>query len=247
MSKMIQDHAGASVETSYSRLVSRIEAVAQISAAEKAGLQSLLQNRLTLRRGADFIKDGKPPTAMYMVERGWAVRYAITTEGRRQIMNVALPGDLVGYHCALIGLSHYSAAPLTETTLAVIEPAQFTELLTTHPGLGRAFSRMAAAELAALRVQTVRLGRLSAEQRIAHFLTELWHRGTRAGIVRNGSMPMPMTQTDISDTLGLSLVHTNRQLQALKRSDLIILKRDRLKVLDPTALARLGDYRPLPA
>lgn len=223
----------------------RLSRIADLTATEEAAVAGLLRNRMSLKRGADFIKDGKPPSAIYLVEKGWAVRYAITTEGKRQIMNVALPGDLVGYHCSLIGVAHYSAMPLSETVLSVIEPAQFSEVLAAHPKLSRAFSRLAASDLAGLRVQTIRLGRLTAEQRIAHFLSELWHRSVRIEAIRDGWMMLPMTQTDISDTLGLSLVHTNRQLQSLKRDGLILLKRDRLRVVDAGALARLGDYSPL--
>jgi CRP-like cAMP-binding protein len=107
---------------------------------------------------------------------------------------------------------------------------------------------MVAAEIledALLLDHAVRLGRLTAFERVAHFLLELQQRLEIAGLGDRQRFPLPLTQEILADALGLSIVHVNRTLQQLRRTGLIELRSGVAILVQPDALAKLCDYRGL--
>ncbi|MXQ07921.1 helix-turn-helix domain-containing protein [Alphaproteobacteria bacterium GH1-50] len=192
------------------------------------------------RRGQEFVAVGAKPRAVFLVLDGWAMRCVPLADGRRQILSVALPGDIVGLDSLAIGTSDYAAVAFSHMSLAAVEPSAFLRVMTERSGLRDCVNRVEALEALHMRNQILRLGRLNAKERIAHFLWEVHGRLARVGRVEDGMMSFPMTQTDLSDALGLSLVHTNRQLQELRRDDLITLRRDRLTIHAPDRLREVA-------
>ena len=73
-------------------------------------------------------------------------------------------------------------------------------------------------------------------------ILHLWHRAGLLGMVRDGALAFPLTQTHIADTLGLSYVHTNRTLQELRRRGLFDLSNGVLAGVDETGLRRLSRF-----
>ena len=223
--------------------IARLTRYADLTEADVFVAESLLARTDDYRRGVDLISEGQTPSEVYIVLSGWVMRYALTQDGKRQITNVALPGDVIGYHAATTGTSGYNAAPLGHATVATVDLGTFTQAMSDTSGLGRAIYWHLASENVHLRNQTLRLGRLSAGQRIAHFICEIWVRLSQLGMIESGVAHFPMTQSELADTLGLSLVHTNRQLQELKRGGLITLQRDRLVVPNVAAIAEIGGFK----
>ena len=97
---------------------------------------------------------------------------------------------------------------------------------------------------ATLREWLANLGGRSAEQRVAHFFCE-WHRRLRAvGLAGDGGCELPLTQQELGDTMGLSAVHVNRSLQALREKGLLTLRGRRLLIPDMKRLCAACDFRP---
>ena len=90
----------------------------------------------------------------------------------------------------------------------------------------------------------VNLGQRSAYERLAHLLCELFFRLQAVGLTNANSCTLPVTQGDLGDTLGLTLVHTNRMLQDLRRDGLVELKGKHLTILDLSALQRVALFNP---
>ena len=88
------------------------------------------------------------------------------------------------------------------------------------------------------------LGRRSAQERMAHLICELAARLSAIGDVRDDSFVLPLTQEELANALGLSVVHVNRILQGLRHDGLVAQRGGRLKILERNALARLCDFRP---
>ncbi len=184
------------------------------------------------------------PDYVVVLQHGWAVRYRMMVDGRRQITYFYIPGDV----CGLFWLhGNHDGQPVQAVGDVHGVRLSCSSLL----GLARSTSRYFDSLTAEIELSTallsehgVTLGRRTAAERIAHVFCEMHERMSAAGYVRNGEFPMPMTQTDLADLVGLTAIHVNRVLQELRGAHLIELKARRLKILDPERLKRLAMFDP---
>lgn len=227
-----------------SALVRKLGALCLLSEEEIAFLDGLQNNTLNVDKGRDFITEGTDLRTTFVVMEGWAIRYGLLSNGRRQILSYALPGDILGLHVNFRASATYSASALTPLKLAAVDPRRVLEISQKYPIIAAGLSWCTAREFAILGDHAVRLGRLSAQQRLAHLLLELWHRMELIGHDNGDWLEMHMTQTDLADTLGLSLVHTNRSLQVLRKKGLITVTKDYVRLDDIKALIKMAEFNP---
>ncbi|MBW8813505.1 MAG: Crp/Fnr family transcriptional regulator [Caulobacterales bacterium] len=173
-----------------------------------------------------------------MVLSGWMAWVAHIPDGRRQIISLALPGELldggpvegvhVGY--APIGIAQTGDA---SRLIALAERPD-----RPYPGLSEAWARARRAAADRMIHHVLRLGRLSAYERTASLFLELHDRQRRSGQADERSMPLRLTQEVLSDILGLSAVHVNRILQQLRRDELIVFRAGRVVFSDLERMRR---------
>lgn len=179
---------------------------------------------------------------LWTIASGWAATVKILSDGRRQIIRLMVKGDVgpsanpAAPPCTIVALTPVQTAPLG--TVDEIFGSSEASALNTR----RWLRRMARREEAELLAHLVRLGRLSALERTAHIILELYARLDDADLVRGDRMPWPLTQQMLADLLGLSGVHVNRTLQHLRRADLIVSRGKELRIRDRAALADLCGY-----
>ncbi len=228
-------------ETS-SPLVRKLGALCLLSEEEIDFLEGLQNNTLKVDRGLDFIEEGGDLRTTFIVIEGWAARYCLLSDGRRQILSYALPGDILGLHVNFRATATYSASALTPLKLAAVDPRRIIEISQKFPIIASGLSWCTAREYAILGDQAIRLGRLSARQRLAHLFLELWHRLNLLKSNNDNWLEIPMTQRDLADTLGMSLVHTNRSLKSLRDVDLISVTKNQVRLNDIKALIELSEF-----
>ncbi len=191
--------------------------------------------------GAYIFSEGDLPRPMIVIE-GWVSLQRILDDGRRQIFDLALAGDFVGSFDN--GRVEFDAVCLTSVKLA-----EFPTVTTENPVVASAnvALRTAMHQIDALK-QTVtlnhllRLGRLTSFERVGHFLLEIEHRLRLTGSSFASIFALPLTQEVLADYLGLSVVHTNRTLQLLKRESLIERDGNIITLTNPGALAQICHY-----
>jgi CRP-like cAMP-binding protein len=176
------------------------------------------------------------------VVTGWAAEQQTLSDGRRQILRYLLPGDLSEFRTALPGgkaellaLTDVMVVDLTRLHAAVRDgraPAAMIE----------AWRKLGLERWARDQRHLVRLGRLSALERTGQLLIELYDRLTAAGLTRGPYMPMPLTQTQLADHLGLSVVHLNRVLQQLRRDGFIEMRGRQVLFRRRAGLATISHY-----
>ena len=169
---------------------------------------------------------------------GWAAAARHLSDGRRQILQVYLPGDVLG----LSPLYMDEAIALTSVTTVDARPLAAALRDAAHPTLGLAWDRAQLARQKQLLDHIVRLGRLSAYERTAHLLLELIDRHRRAGLSDGRRMAWPLTQETLADVLGLSVVHVNRILQQLRREGMIALRAGQLVLPDADSLVSIAAW-----
>ena len=200
--------------------------------AQVEWMQAFKQGELRIDRGAEVLVQGLRSAHVYTVLDGVLMRYKLLEDGRRQIVNFMFPGDLVGLQAAMGEPLSHSVAALTPATLCIFSRERFPEFIGSHTDLAYDVVWLAAKEEQALEDHLVALGQRSASERIAYLAVYLVQRAMETGMARGTTVALSITQSQIADMLGLSLVHTNRTLQTLRSANLIGWTQSEIHVAD---------------
>lgn len=215
-----------------------------LTSADRSTLETIAAARRVVPPKEDIITEGDSPSDVHLVMEGIACRYKLLPSGQRQIMALLLPGDFCDLHVAILGAMDHSIGTLTACTLVEIPRRVIDDLSRSEPRITRALWWASLVDEAILREWLVSMGRRTAEQQLAHLLCELLVRLQIVGRADACSYDLPLTQEEIADTLGLSVVHVNRSLQKLRSEKLISLRSRRLKVLDVPRMQAFAGFTP---
>jgi len=195
---------------------------------------------------ADIIREDEVGGPVYTLFEGWAVRYHTLPSGGRQILDIVLPGDLIGLASAILGTVKHSVQAITPTTLCVLQGRGFTELFNGHPALALNILQTRVEEEQRMDIRLSLLGRTTAEQRIAYLMLETFDRLHQRGMVNGGSTcRFPLQRRDLADAAGLSRVHVARTLDSLRERRLVEIQDGTLVIFDRRKLIELAGYVPL--
>lgn len=183
-----------------------------------------------------LVRDGETPGCAHAVLQGFACRFKLLPDGRRQILDFLVPGDLCDGHALFLAAMDHNVGTLSPCRIAYIPHRDLIRLTDTHPAVARSLWWSTLAQESVAREWIANVGARPADQRLAHLLCELCQRLRVVGLVRNDSYELPITQLDLADALGLSVVHTNRMLQRLRGRRLIALAGGLLTIRDLVAL-----------
>ena len=202
------------------------------------------KGELTVDPGAIVLLEGARSAHLYTVLSGWAFRYKTLLDGRRQILNYVMPGDLVGLQGSITGEMQHSVEALSTVTLCVFERTQLHTLFSRYPSLAYDITWIAAREERILDEHLLSIGRRTAIERAAYLLAFLAQRAKALRMVE-GRVVLPITQQHVADTLGLSIVHTNKTLKKLADRGAIVWRDRRCDVLDEEALKAVSGWEGL--
>ena len=172
---------------------------------ELAFVKQFKVNELRVDPGVSFLREGAQSEHLYTVLSGWAFRYKMLDDGRRQILNYALPSDLVGLQGSLMGEMEHSVEALTDVVLCVFPRSKLWDLYSRFPSLAFDLTWLAAREERLIDENLVSVGRRTALERTAYLLLHLYMRAEEVGLMKNGQFQFPFTQQHMADTLGIRL------------------------------------------
>lgn len=198
--------------------------------------------RVRIAKGQEIITAGNRHDKIYANHDGWLFRYKLLHSGRRQILDFILPGELFGFQAVLPSGALYSVATMTDAVLTAFPADAIDQMFDRSSRLSKALFRCAMREAAILGERLTNAGRRSAYERISHLMLELFVRLSSAGLVQGKSFHMPLTQELIGDALGLTTIHVNRTLRALREDALITIEGKCVTIGDFDALSALSDF-----
>jgi len=225
-----------------SSLVQRLSRFVSLSSAEIEVLEDLQSTTRVVRHNREIITQGRRYGGLLVTIEGISVRYRILRDGRRQVLDIALPGDLIGFPACFFDSAPYSISALTDTVLACISLPVLAGLFKTQPRLAAAIFWSFASEAAIYIEHLTDVGRRSALERVAHFLLELLVRFQSIGRGDECSFPMPLTQELLADALGLSVQYVNQTIRQLREEGLVSIERQQVTIHDLEALTALADF-----
>ncbi len=219
----------------------RLEAFGFLSDDDKRLIQSLTSYAEPIRADVDIVREGDKPGDVNLVASGFACRYKLLSNGSRQIVGFLMPGDICDLHVFILDAIDHSIATLTQVQLIKL-PRRDVLTLLERPAISRALLMVTLVNEATGRDWLTNIGQRPAEQRLAHFLCE-WHVRLKALDLATDACDFPVVQSQLAETLGLSVVHVNRVLQSLRERGMVVIKSRRLTIPDVDRLWAFSDFR----
>lgn len=193
---------------------------------------------VVLRAGELLIKAAQSGGVLYRLQAGWAYRFHDFPDGSRAIVDIYLPGDIIGIDMALCRKPIKNVRSLTTAVIEVISAEDDLR--------GLMGSRLIALYMAWLLIEQQQradrlLGAIScldARGRLATMLLDLHHRlGPQQSLTTSG-FNLPLTQQHIGSHLGLTVVHVNRVIRALRDERIANIEKHWVTLIN---LGALGD------
>ena len=219
-----------------------------VTPEQLACIESFRADITRVRAGQAVVPEHRASARLFTLYSGWAFRHKSLADGRRQILNFLLPGDLIGLQAEFIDEATHGVEALTDVQLCVFPQDRLWALFQQQPQLGYDLTWLCASEEQLVDENLVTVGRRSAAERIGMLLLRLYKRAAALGMVRQGRVPFPINQQHIADAVGLSLVHTNKTMRRLVKLGLFEIADGWLALPQPKVLARLADFydQPVP-
>ncbi|MBB4285689.1 Crp/Fnr family transcriptional regulator [Roseospira goensis] len=190
--------------------------------------------------GTELRFEGDPADSVLWVLTGWVALSKSLDDGRRQILDLVLPVDLIQAVAADGATSSCRITALTETVIAACAWPAFARRLAATAALRELVDRLAAAAAARQTERMLRLGQGTAYERVAHVLLELFVRLEAAHQTAETAFPLPITQTELGDLTGLTSVHVCRTLRRLARNGVIRHPDHAIVIRDVAELCRIS-------
>lgn len=222
----------------------KLQLLGNLSEEEKHALIEAIDQPKLVGAGVDLVRDGNWPEFSSCILMGFAYRHKLLQNGRRQILSFQIAGDMSDLHGFILKRMDHTVTTLSPCTVGTIPHHRLKEITDRFPNLTRTLWRDTMMESAIFREWLIGVGRRPAITRVAHLLCEQFYRMKMVGLAKDDSITLPITQTDLADSLGLSLVHANRTLQELRGMSLLELKSKTLTILDWERLQEIAEFEP---
>ncbi|KAA8607676.1 Crp/Fnr family transcriptional regulator [Salipiger aestuarii] len=220
--------------------LSKCETLMQHTEEHRRFLTKFRAGEMAVEAGTQILLEGSSAPQFYTVLEGMGLRDKSLPDGRRQVINFVMPGDLLGLQASVMGEMNHSIEAVTAMRLCVFRREDIWSLYRTQPELGYDLTWIAAAEEHFLGETITTIGQRTGTERVAWALLRLYQRLRGLGIGSDARVPLPFRQQDLADALGLSLVHTNKTLAKLRAKGVADWANRELSVPDPEALAQLA-------
>jgi CRP-like cAMP-binding protein len=225
--------------------VARLSRLMQLDAADLRSLELIVAGERLVKKRQDLIIVGSEYRNLCFVRDGYAIRYQMLRNGKRQILNVILPGDVIGFPVSFFDRSIYAVVAVSDLSYNICPLDSYVQLCYQQPQFGLALSWLAAHEAAIYAEHIVDLGRRTPLARLAHFLLEIHARLLAVDRAEKTSFELPFSQEVMADVLGLSVPHLNRVMQQLRGEKLITNRGRVVELTEMASLQTLAHYQPL--
>lgn len=224
--------------------VARLDRSIRLEARDLMALDRLLSRRVVAKKAKEIIVEGYKYEALHVVECGIAIRYRLLESGKRQIVNVVLPGDIIGFPACFYEHAVFSVSAVGDMKLSHVPLDAFTALCLEHATIATALVWFAAREASIYAEHIVDAGRREPLPRVAHFILEMLTRLQAVGLATETRFDMPLSQEAIGDVVGLSGPHVNRMIAELRAGGLIAVDGREIAIRDRAGLEELGGFQP---
>jgi CRP-like cAMP-binding protein len=223
-------------------LFAKLEKRQRLSAETRDEIARLFVRERSFDTGQQLLDRSGQPLQFSLIREGFAARYKILSNGRRQITAILIPGDFVELQPARSHIAEHGVIALGPCLVALSDHELPGTLFERVPSVSEVLWGETLLESAILREWLVAMGRRSALGHLAHLVCELYLRLEAIQQVQGYSFRLPLTQTDLADVLGLSMVHVNRIVKKLRSDNLVNWSGPSVTILDWARLCDVAEF-----
>jgi len=215
-----------------------------LSEAEEKLLAGAISSERHVATGEDIVAEGSRPTHSTLILDGIAARYKVLEDGGRQFTSLQVPGDFVDLHAFLLKTMDHGIIALSPCRVAAAEHGKLRAITEQAPHLTRLLWLDTLVDGAIHREWIVAMGRRSKTSHLAHLICELFVRLQVVKRTTGMSFRLPMSQAELADVLGLSVVHMNRVIGTLRNIGLVSWSNYTVTILDWDLLVEMAEFDP---
>lgn len=216
----------------------------ELSPEEESAIRGAVAETRQVRADQILIRSGQALNSSLILLDGWMARSKDLAGGERQVTELHVAGDFADLHGFTLKRLDHDVMTLSDCTLAVVPHERLEHIVDHFPRLARAYWYSTNVDAAIHRELALSLGQRSAISRMAHLFCELHARLDMVGRARSDGYEFPLTQRELSECLGLTVVHANRTLQELRRRGLLELENRQLTIRDRRGLEGIAEFDP---
>jgi CRP-like cAMP-binding protein len=216
----------------------------EISSDEEGAILSAVTETRNVPADQILVRAGEELNSSLMLLDGWLARSKDLSGGERQVTQLHVPGDFADLHGFTLKRLDHDVMAMTECTVGVVPHDRLKELTDKYPRLARIYWFSTNIDAAIHREWALSLGQRSALSRMAHLFCELFLRLKVVGKTSDSSYEFPLTQRELAECLGLTVVHANRTIQELRRRGLVELENRQLRILNRPGLEGVAEFDP---
>ncbi|MEO6224654.1 MAG: Crp/Fnr family transcriptional regulator [Sphingomicrobium sp.] len=216
----------------------------EISSDEEAGIRGIVSETRRLRPDELVVSAGEELTSSLLLLDGWLARSKDLPGGERQVTELHVAGDFADLHGFTLQRLDHDVVTMSDCNVAIVPHERLRALTDAFPRLGRVYWFATNVDGAIHRESALSLGQRSALSRMAHLFCELYVRLEVVGRTARSGFEFPLTQRELSECLGLTVVHANRTIQELRRRQLIELENRQLTIVNRRGLEGVAQFDP---
>lgn len=205
-------------------------------------LAELEHDPLNVKKGYPLWQDGQRPDQLYTLRSGWAYSFHCLGNDTIRVLDIFLPGDLMGIRDATLPHHYTTAAMLTDGVICPFPTSRIKGIFENHPNLAMGIHASAARQQGVITDRLINVLSNDARCRIAHFILEIYYRLRRVHDDLGTGFTLPLLQKHISLVLGLTHVHVSRILKELHEEKVIRKTRRDIEILDLECLHQLSNF-----
>jgi CRP/FNR family transcriptional regulator, anaerobic regulatory protein len=194
----------------------------------------------TLTSGKLLATSAELRNAVCHVRAGWACQFRDLVNGPRAIVDIYLPGDVIGLDAILRTRRSEEVLTLTSVTIDLIrEEDALIDLMASQPTALYLVWLLSQRQQRTDRLLSAVLC-LDARGRLATMILDFYTRLRRRKLITGSTYNLPLTQLQIGSYLGLTVVHVNRVLRLLRDERIVQMEKNFVTILDLERLMSLA-------
>lgn len=198
------------------------------------------QNKSSFAARRTIFHPNQTQAGVPVICEGWATSVIKLSNGRRQILSILMPGELVTCRLLFERQLQLTIDAVTRGCYRTFDLAQLRAAMTVSPDIFDKFLLSYSDERNRADQLIADLGRRTATGRIARLLLEIWSRQEKAGKIADNSIEFPLRQTHIADATGLTTVYVSKVINAFRNDSLVEFSDRSLKILNIDRLRQLA-------
>lgn len=213
-----------------------------LSASERALLAQYEQNPISTRKEALLWRAGNKVGELFILQSGWATTTRLSRDGEQQIIELMLPGDIIGLGEFTFAKHLTEARMITQGSVQSFPHENIVDIIAASTPITVALFANISRQHALVTERMLNAFHRNSRSRVLHFIIETFFRLEKIHHVELASFAFPVSQRLLANMLGLTPVHINRIFKGLEQDGLLKKFRDRIEIYDVKGVMEEAEF-----